>query len=79
MEGDLVVFTQPRGTPVDSRDQPSLTCRLTSEPDTMGTSWPGFCHLSRLGIEGGAQDLLRRWMAWAVDSKYLFYDAGITR
>lgn len=24
-----------------------LTCRLTSEPDTMGTSWPNFYHLSR--------------------------------
>lgn len=80
--GDLLVFTQPRGSPVDSRIQSGLTCRLTSEPDTMGTSWPDFCHLSRFpvrcgGGDGGAQDLMRTCMIWAMDSKYLFYDMWI--
>lgn len=42
MHGDLVVFTQPRRRPVDYRVQSGLTCRLTSELDTMGTSWPPF-------------------------------------
>lgn len=62
---------------MDSRVQWSLTCRLTSEPDTMGTSWPGFCYLSRHGVGGGAQDLLRTRMAWAVNSKYLLYAPGL--
>lgn len=50
---------------MDSRVHWSLTCRLTSEPDTMGTNWPGFGHLSRQRVGGGAQDLLRTRMAWA--------------
>lgn len=54
--GDLLVFTQPRGSPVDSRIQSGLTCRLTSEPDTMGTSWPDFCHLSRFPVRCGGED-----------------------
>lgn len=62
---------------MESRVQWSLTCRLTSELDTMGTSWPHFCHLSRHGVGGGAQDLLRTRMAWSVNSKYLFYVPGL--
>lgn len=83
MHGDLVVFTQPRRSPVDSRVQSGLTCRLTSEPDTMGTSWPPFQASGEVRGRGrrlggaGAQDLMRTWMIWAMDSKYLFYDMRI--